>query len=231
MKITSIAAVLIASLSSVKADGEVVTVHGSGTTNPSKCIWHIMSLFEERSQIMTRLTYRAVGSSTGQAEFLGKDKETGNISAITYNDFGAGDIPIKKSDWEAFNAATTPNNIVHLPFAMSSVSFFHNIPGVPDGEDGIKLDGCQLARIFDGRIRRWDDSEIMENQNEKVKAALRQVKGEIFVGRRVEGSSSTKGITQVRSRLYFLVNIFSYGEYSLIFRDFIFAVLACNMSR
>ena len=101
---------LLASIAAtVNGDGEVYSIHGSGTTNPSKCIWHIMSLFEERSRVKTHLTYRAVGSSTGQAEFLGADNTDDNgidsagnsvvlASHVPYNDFGAGDIPIKKKD-------------------------------------------------------------------------------------------------------------------------------------
>lgn len=73
MKISKAVLFLTSSLSlSNPAQGEdIVQVHGSGTTNPSKCIWHIMSLFNQRSKVPIRMTYRAVGSSTGQAEFLG----------------------------------------------------------------------------------------------------------------------------------------------------------------
>ena len=73
MKISNAVLFLASSVSlSNHAQGvEVVQVHGSGTTNPSKCIWHIMSLFNQRAKLPVRMTYRAVGSSTGQAEFLG----------------------------------------------------------------------------------------------------------------------------------------------------------------
>jgi ABC-type phosphate transport system substrate-binding protein len=226
MKITQVAAIFLASIRFAAGDGEVVTIHGSGTTNPSKCIWHIMSLFEEQSRITTRLTYRAVGSTTGGIEFLGVANSgsytdsDGTIvldSHVPHNDFGAGDIPIKKAAYDALNEAVNAQNgstgseeganlhMVHLPFAMSSVSFFHSIPGVPDGSKGIKLDACDLARIFNGSVQQWNDAEIMSKQTDEIKGILEKLDESIYVSRRVEGSSSTKSITQVSMKHKFHV--------------------------
>jgi len=218
MKIAQAVTIFLASVGSALADGEVVTIHGSGTTNPSKCIWHIMSLFEERSQITTRLTYRAVGSSTGQKEFLGATNTGYEIvenpgdalveigSHVPHNDFGAGDIPISEAAYlelnekvelqSGKNTYVNKLHMVHLPFAMSSVSFFHNIPGIERGEDGIKLDACDLARIYNGKVSYWNDEEIVNKQTDKIKTILFDIEEKIFVSRRVEGSSSTKSITQ-----------------------------------
>jgi ABC-type phosphate transport system, periplasmic component len=215
MKVSQAFTIFVSTLAaSVKADGEVFTVHGSGTTNPSKCIWHIMSLFEERSLITTRLTYRAIGSSFGQREFLGVDNtmlepSNPNItisSHAPHSDFGSGDIPISTAAYEELNAAietqdgklegVDARHMVHLPFAMSSVSFFHNIPGVPDGKDGLKLSPCLLARIFNGKIQQWDSQEILDI-NGHIKDILSEIKTPIYVARRVNGSSSTKSITEV----------------------------------
>jgi ABC-type phosphate transport system substrate-binding protein len=198
MRVHQAVTLLLAALAATPAqgNGEVFTLHGSGTTNPSKCFWHIMSLFEERSQISTRLTYRAVGSSAGITEFLGVSN-----SHVPHNDFGSGDIPVPTAKYVALNAAVpaqTGNGkaMVHLPFAISSVSFFHNIPGVPDGEDGIKLSPCLLARIFNGETQRWSAPEvILENQHlKRVLEATSDLP--IYVARRVQGSSSTASVTQ-----------------------------------
>lgn len=172
-----------------------------------------MSLFEERSLITTRLTYRAIGSSFGQREFLGVDNtmlepSNPNIaisSHAPHSDFGSGDIPISTAAYEELNAAietqdgklegVDARHMVHLPFAMSSVSFFHNIPGVPDGTDGLKLSPCLLARIFNGKIQQWDSQEILDI-NGHIKDILSEIKTPIYVARRVNGSSSTKSITE-----------------------------------
>ena len=62
---------LIASApSAVLAQGEsMISVHGSGSINPSKCYWHVMDKLEASAKTPLRLTYRAIGSSGGQADF------------------------------------------------------------------------------------------------------------------------------------------------------------------
>ena len=106
----------------------------------------------ERTKAPVLMTYRAVGSSTGQLEFVG---EANNGEA--YNNFGAGDIPMKKDYYDAL--VLEGRKMVHFPFVMGGISFFHS---VPDSETGGELDltGCLLAKIFSGEITKWDDPEI-----------------------------------------------------------------------
>ena len=51
----------LAALGTAHAASSVITLDGSGTTNPSKYIWKTMDLFEERAKIPLYMTYRAVG--------------------------------------------------------------------------------------------------------------------------------------------------------------------------
>ena len=46
------------------------------------------------------MTYRAVGSSTGQLEITGKDQ-----GYVSFSDFGSGDMPFPKADYDALVAA------------------------------------------------------------------------------------------------------------------------------
>jgi ABC-type phosphate transport system substrate-binding protein len=43
-----------------------------------------------------------------------------------------------------------------LPFVLSAVSFFHSIPGVPNGAGGLNMTACLLSRVFSGDIKTWD---------------------------------------------------------------------------
>ena len=116
------------------------------------------------------------------------------ILYTAHTDFGAGDIPISKSKWEALNNSPTGGSslkMVHLPFALSSVSFFYKLNGV--GE--IDLDGCLLAKIFKREITMWNDPEILATN-----PSLLEKDVEITVCRRTYGSSSTKSITKVSCR-------------------------------
>lgn len=197
MKITLALSILTSSLSLLNLAGadEIIQVHGSGTTNPSKCIWHIMSLFNGGSRAPIRMTYRAVGSTTGQKEFLGGENST--VALVPRNDFGAGDIPISKERFDLLQEHAFPEGdssvkkMVHLPFALSSVSFFYRI----DGVDEVDLDACELAKIFRRKITSWDDPEIVKNNPALAKKDIK-----IRVCRRTNGSSSTASITKFLNR-------------------------------
>lgn len=162
-------------------------------TTPSLYIgfWHILDKLSEQIKIPTQLTYRAVGSGTGISEFLGKDipKDSGINDYKAYNDWGSGDIPISAEDRTTWNNESI--EFVQLPFVLSAVSFFHSIPGVPNGQGGLNMTACLLARVFDGDITMWDHEDIAE-----INPSLDVPKNyPIFVGRRVLGSSSTYSIT------------------------------------
>ena len=117
---------------------EPLGIDGSGTTNPSKCFWHIMSKLDEQIKLPTRFTYRGVGSGTGIKEFLGTGIEIDGVETDTYvpySDFGSGDIPVSSEDRAV--AINRGIEFVQLPFVLSAVTFFHSAPGVPSGDAGL----------------------------------------------------------------------------------------------
>lgn len=130
----------------------VQELHGSGTTNPSKLIWKVLDLMEERTRVPFHGTYRAIGSGGGQSEFLGFANDN-----VAMNHFGSGDIPITSSDYDA--ASTAGRSFLHIPFVLGGISVFHSVP-VGIGEE-VKLDGCTLASIFQRNITSWDDSGML----------------------------------------------------------------------
>ena len=148
-----------------------------------------MDLLTDQTKLPARMTYRAVGSSTGQAEFRGN-----NVTFVPQNDFGSGDIPITSADYALFQA----NNIsvVHLPVLVGAISLFHSIPNVPSGDDGLNLTSCLIAKIFSLEITDWLDPAIME-ENPNLRNLIGQDSFPIVVGRRDLGSSSTYSVTGV----------------------------------
>jgi ABC-type phosphate transport system substrate-binding protein len=125
---------------------EIIPVHGSGTTNPSKCYWQIMDQMQAQAKLPIKMTYRGVGSSTGQAEFVGN-------GSVSDNMFGSGDIPITQEDYDLFPVGS----IIHLPIVLGSISFFHSVP-VGDGK--LNVSPCLLAKIFSRKITDWTDQEV-----------------------------------------------------------------------
>lgn len=163
------------------AGAQIVELHGSGTTNPSKCYWQIMDMIQTRTKIPTRMTYRGVGSSTGQLEFVGDDTVS---PPVPDNDFGSGDIPLSQEDFEKFDQGS----ILHLPIVLGAISFFHS---VPTGGSKLNLDACLLGKIFARDITMWDDDQIKD-----VNPGVELPNLAITVARRVNGSSSTASVTQ-----------------------------------
>ena len=106
----------------VGAGATEYSLHGSGTTNPSRLFWTIMDLVEERTKVEAHMTYRAVGSSIGQKEFLGASN--GNAAL---NDFGSGDIPITASRYASVVAAG--RTMMHIPFAREARWVPNSCPG------------------------------------------------------------------------------------------------------
>jgi ABC-type phosphate transport system substrate-binding protein len=171
------AAVFLASLPPPASSQPAISVHGSGTTNPSKCYWQIMDQMQFMAKLPVRMTYRGVGSSVGQAEFIGN---------ITHSDsmFGSGDIPLSTEDYSLF----PEDSIFHLPIVLGSIGFFHS---VPVGDQQLNLSPCILAKIFNRKITDWSDAEIMNDNHDLVLSDSTA----ITVARRVQGSSSTASIT------------------------------------
>ena len=135
---------------------QILSIDGSGTTNPSKCYWSIMETMKARAKLPLQLTYRAVGSTTGQAEF------SNGFSNISVADFGSGDLPISTEAYNNYTAAGI--GVVHLPVLLGAVSIFHSVPATD-----LNLTSCLLARIFKREITSWDHEDILA-ENEGLKA-------------------------------------------------------------
>jgi len=174
----------VAALETTLNDYGIVALHGSGTTNPKNWFAKAMKLLETRARAPLHLTYRAVGSSTGQAEFVG-NADNGYQS---YNHFSAGDIPMSEDNYQKLTAG---KEMVHLPFALGAIGIFHNVPASVRGNTDIQLTACLLARVFNGDITTWDHPDI-KALNSNLDPPANQ---KIMVGHRTLGSSSTGGIT------------------------------------
>lgn len=179
MKI-ALGSLLLLGVSVSNAAETVFSVHGSGTTNPSKCYWAVMERMRAQSKLPIHLTYRAVGSTTGQLEFV-NDLQNSSVA-----DFGSGDLPMDADRFSQLNDVGI--EMIHLPVLLGAVSFFHSVPGV----EKLNLTSCLLARIFSRDITSWDDPDILL-KNPALQTSPTGL--DITVVHRVKGSSSTDGVT------------------------------------
>jgi ABC-type phosphate transport system substrate-binding protein len=77
----------------------VIEMHGSGTTNPSKYFWKAMDRLEERARKPVRMTYRGVGSTTGQVEFIGYDQATATIWVLSKRERRASSVSVRRGEF------------------------------------------------------------------------------------------------------------------------------------
>jgi len=122
-----------------------------------------------------KFNYQSIGSGGGIKQ----------ITAGTV-DFGASDAPMKEDEM-----AKLPGPILHLPMAMGAVAVVYHLEGV---DSGLRLTQDTLADIFLGKITKWNDPKIVDqNRGMKLPAA------DIVVAHRSDGSGTTDIFTNYLS--------------------------------
>jgi phosphate transport system substrate-binding protein len=114
------------------------TISGAGATFPAPIYARWAEAYKAQSGV--NLNYQAIGSGGGIKQ----------IQARTV-DFGASDKPLKPDDLEK-------NGLYQFPTVIGGVVPVMNLPGVQPGQ--IKLTGAQLADLFMGNIKTWNDPQI-----------------------------------------------------------------------
>lgn len=179
MKFSGLALFLASSLMAAPSSAqEAISVHGSGTSNPSKCYWTIMGQMMMQSKVPTRMTYRSVGSGTGQKEFMGN-------GTVSVSMFGSAGIPMSQDKFDAF----PQDSFLHLPVLLGAITFFHS---APTGGQELSLAPCTIAKIFKREITDWGHPDVI-SQNPQISFPK---SAPITVAHRVKGSSSTASVTQ-----------------------------------
>jgi len=155
-----------------------VTLNGAGATFPALLYQVWIEKFNEAYANIS-INYQANGSGAG-------------IKAITQQtvDFGASDAAMKDSEIAALPAGT---KILHFPTALGAVVVIFNIKGV-DGNPITKLnlDADNVAGIFLGHIKTWNDPAIVAN-NPDVASNLPATP--ILTIHRSDGSGTTNAFT------------------------------------
>jgi PBP superfamily domain len=112
----------------VQAEVNVLELHGSGTSNPSKCFWSIMESLTEEAGVSVRLTYRSIGSLGGITEFastfVDSGMDGGSSSTARRLYFASGDIPVPSATYANITSRAADSEFVHLPVMAGVVSFF-----------------------------------------------------------------------------------------------------------
>ncbi|GMA24656.1 phosphate-binding protein PstS [Luteimicrobium album] len=122
------------------------------------------------------VNYDGIGSGDGRKQFLsGAVQYAGSDAYLT--------------DDEIAQAKTTCQNgdVVELPVYISPIAIAFNLKGV----DSLNLDGPTVAKIFDGKITKWDDPAIA-----KLNDGVKLPSTAITPVHRSDDSGTTQNFTQ-----------------------------------
>ncbi|WNM36173.1 phosphate ABC transporter substrate-binding protein PstS [Streptomyces sp. Li-HN-5-11] len=92
-----------------------------------------------------QLNYKGVGSGAGIQEWL-----QGSTA------FAGSDSPLKPEEIQQSKKNCSGGQGIDLPMVGGPISIIYNLPGVND----LVLDAPTLAKIFNGKITKWDDEAI-----------------------------------------------------------------------
>ena len=139
-------------------------ITGAGATFPYPIYAKWADAYKKQTGV--GLNYQSIGSGGGIKQ----------ITAKTV-DFGASDMPMAPEDLQK-------NGLMQFPAVMGGVVPVYNVTGISSGQ--ITLTGAQLADIYLGRIKKWNDPALQAS-NKGVKLPDQA----ISVVHRSDGSGTT----------------------------------------
>jgi phosphate transport system substrate-binding protein len=119
------------------------TLNASGSTAQANAMTRFIKAYEKACPGQT-LIYTSNGSGTGVNEFLAGQ-----------TDFGGSDSPLAGDEY-SMAERRCGSDAWNLPVVFGPLAITYNL----DAVDGLVLDASTLAKIFNGRITRWDDPAI-----------------------------------------------------------------------
>lgn len=148
-------------------------INGAGATFPYPLY---SKWFSDYAKIdpSVKFNYQSIGSGGGIKQ----------ITAQTV-DFGASDKALSDAELQA--AADSGGKLLHIPTVMGAVVVTYDLPGVARG---LKLKSEDVADIFLGKITKWNDKRIV-NDNPGIKLPDQP----ILVVHRSDGSGTTSIFT------------------------------------
>ncbi|MGD8709011.1 MAG: phosphate ABC transporter substrate-binding protein PstS [Ectothiorhodospiraceae bacterium] len=167
-------AALTVATAGIASGAEVKQINGAGASFPYPIYSKWAAAYNEATGV--RLNYQSIGSGGGIKQ----------IKAKTV-DFGASDAPLTKDELDEAG-------LMQFPMIVGGVVPVINVPGIKPGE--MKLTNEELADIFLGKIKKWNDPELA-----KMNPGLNLPDLAIQVVHRSDGSGTTWIYTNYLSKV------------------------------
>jgi phosphate transport system substrate-binding protein len=162
------AAFAVATILALPAEAGTM-LRGAGATFPAPLYQAWAEAYGKQSQ--AKVTYEPVGSGEGLRRFIN--------GAV---DFGGSDVPLSELE-----AQKVPSGAIMVPATAGMIVIAYNLPGL-GGE--LRLPRVTVQGIFSGRVRVWDDPEIL-----RANPGLKLPSSDIALVVRQESSGTTAAFT------------------------------------
>ncbi|MEU2712558.1 phosphate ABC transporter substrate-binding protein PstS [Streptomyces sp. NPDC007205] len=163
-----------ANASSVKCDGAKGQLLADGSSAQKNAIDAWVKAFSQACGV--QINYKGGGSGAGVTSF-----NQGQLA------FAGSDSALKPEDVTASKKVCSGGQGIDLPMVGGPIALGYNVPGV----DNLVLDAPTIAKIFDSKIKNWNDPAIAKLN---PKAKLPDLKIQAF--HRSEDSGTTDNFTK-----------------------------------
>jgi len=143
-----------------------VDLTGAGATFPQPIYYKWFSDYQAATGV--KINYQAIGSGGGI-----KQLQEGIV------DFGASDSPMSDAEMSTAKHGA----VLHFPTVMGAVVITYNLPAVTAP---LRLTGQEIADIFNGTIRKWNDARLAA-----LNPSVKLPPDDILVVHRSDGSGTT----------------------------------------
>jgi phosphate transport system substrate-binding protein len=155
--------------------GDNSTLLGAGSTFIYPLFSKLFSVYNDSTGV--RVNYQSIGSGGGILQLTNKTV-----------DFGATDATLNDEQTQKMGG-----EVLHIPMCAGAVVLSYNLPSLTDT---LKFTPDLLAAIFLGKIKKWNDPQIVA-QNPGVKLPDLQV----IIAHRSDGSGTTNIFTNYLSKV------------------------------
>lgn len=122
------------------------TLDGEGSSAQSNAVNIWISKYQAACS-GTTINYNPTGSGAGVKQFIAKQV-----------DWAGSDSALKEEEVGPAKERCGGNDAWNLPMTVGPIAVAYNLPGV----DEVVLDGPTIAKIFTGKIKKWDDAAIKD---------------------------------------------------------------------
>jgi phosphate transport system substrate-binding protein len=136
------------------AAGGITCANGTLTASGSTAQSNAMSAWTKAFQTQcsgATINYQGGGSGQGVTQFT-----AGTV------DFAGSDFPLSSTQKpDADKRCGTGNQAIDIPMVPGAIAIAYNVPGV----NNLKLSASTVAKIFSGKITKWDDPAIKQDNS------------------------------------------------------------------